>query len=279
MSFLNFNEEEIRRYSRHILLPEVGGKGQQKLKEASVFIVGAGGLGSPVALYLAAAGVGTIGIVDDDRVDTSNLQRQILHGTADVGTPKVASAVRALTAINPHIRVVAHQERLNGQNVRALIREYDVVIDGVDNFPARYLVNDACVLEGKPLVDAGVLRWDGVILTVRPKVGPCYRCIFPEPPPAGLVPSCQEAGVIGAITGVMGTLQALEALKVILGVGETLSGRLLLFDALQTRFREVKARRDPRCAVCGDHPTITEPVEYDLACELQADAAHAGALH
>ncbi|HEX6971676.1 MAG TPA: molybdopterin-synthase adenylyltransferase MoeB [Limnochordia bacterium] len=274
---LPFDEEEIRRYSRHILLPEVGGTGQRKLKEARVFIVGAGGLGSPAAFYLAAAGVGTIGVVDDDAVDTSNLQRQILHRTEDVGRPKVESAARALRAINPHVDVITYKERLTASNVRAIIREYDVIVDGVDNFPTRYLVNDACVLEGKPLVDAGVLRWDGVILTVQPRVGPCYRCIFPEPPPPGLVPSCQEAGVIGAITGVMGTLQALEAVKVILGVGETLNGRLLLFDALQSRFREVKARRDPGCAVCGDHPTITEPVEYDLTCELQDAAAHAGA--
>ncbi len=267
-----FNEEEIRRYSRHILLQEVGGTGQQKLKDAKVLVIGAGGLGSPSAFYLAAAGVGTIGLVDDDVVDLSNLQRQILHRTEDVGRPKVESGARALKAINPNVNVITYQERLTADNILAVIKDYDVILDGVDNFPTRYLVNDACVMTGKPLVDAGILRWDGLILTVLPHQGPCYRCVFPEPPPAGLVPSCQEAGVIGAVGGVMGTMQALEAIKVILGVGETLSGRMLLFDALRSRWREVKVRRDPACPVCGEHPTITELITYDLTCSLQAPA-------
>jgi len=271
-----FSEEEIVRYSRHIILQEVGGVGQRKLKDARVLVVGAGGLGSPAAFYLAAAGIGTLGIVDDDVVDLSNLQRQILHRTEDVGKPKVDSAHRALTALNPGVRVVTYRERLSAANVMDLIRDYDVIVDGVDNFSTRYLLNDACVMAGKPLVDAGILRWDGMLMTIRPGEGPCYRCVFPEPPPAGVIPSCQEAGVIGAIAGVMGTLQALEAIKLILGVGETLSGRLLLFDALEGRFRQVNAAQDPDCPVCGDHPTITELIEYDLACELPETGAAAG---
>lgn len=267
----NFSDEEIRRYSRHIILQEIGGKGQQRLKDGRALIVGAGGLGSPSAFYLAAAGVGTIGVVDDDVVDLSNLQRQILHRTEDVGRPKVESAAQALEALNPNVKVVRHQLRLGADNILDIVKEYDVVLDGVDNFPTRYLVNDACVMAGVPLVDAGILRWDGLILTVLPKKGPCYRCIFPEPPPEGMIPSCQEAGVIGAVGGVMGTLQALEAVKILTGVGETLAGRMLLFDALQTRFREVKARRDRGCRVCGDNPTITKLVEhvYDQTCEIQ----------
>lgn len=268
-----FTEEEIRRYSRNIILQEVGGIGQQKLKDAKVLVVGAGGLGSPAAFYLAAAGVGTIGIVDDDVVDLSNLQRQILHRTEDVGTPKVDSAARALSALNPGVQVKTYRTRLGAGNVMDIIREYDVIVDGVDNFSTRYLLNDACVMAGKPLVDAGILRWDGMMMTIKPREGPCYRCIFPEPPPPGVIPSCQEAGVIGAIAGVMGTLQALEAIKLILGVGETLTGRLLLFDALEGRFRQVNAARDPNCPVCGDHPTITELVEYDLACDLPLGVA------
>ncbi|HEY8417763.1 MAG TPA: thiazole biosynthesis adenylyltransferase ThiF [Limnochordales bacterium] len=264
----NFTNDEIIRYSRHIILQEVGGVGQQKLKDARVLIVGAGGLGSPAAFYLAAAGVGTIGIVDDDVVDLSNLQRQILHRTQDVGRPKVESAVRALAELNPGVTVKPYRMRLDASNVLDLVREYDVVVDGVDNFATRYLLNDACVMAGKPLVDAGILRWDGLLMTIKPHEGPCYRCVFPEPPPAGAVPSCQEAGVIGAIAGVMGTLQAMEAIKLILGVGETLTGRLLLYDALEGRFRELNAARDPNCAVCGDHPTITELVEYDWSCDI-----------
>ncbi|MBO8141842.1 MAG: molybdopterin-synthase adenylyltransferase MoeB [Firmicutes bacterium] len=268
-----FTEDEIVRYSRHILLPEVGGVGQQKLKEARVLIVGAGGLGSPAAFYLAAAGIGTIGIVDDDVVDLSNLQRQILHRTQDVGTPKVESARRALEDLNPGVKVVPYRFRLDAGNVMDLIREYDVIVDGVDNFATRYLLNDACVMAGKPLVDAGILRWDGLVMTIRPGEGPCYRCVFPEPPPPGAIPSCQEAGIIGAIAGIMGTIQALETVKLILGVGETLTGRLLVVDALEGRFRQVTARRDPGCPVCGENPTITQLVEYDLACDIRGNGA------
>lgn len=271
----NFSEEDIVRYSRHIILKEIGGTGQQKLRDAKVLIVGAGGLGSPAAFYLAAAGIGRIGLVDDDRVDLSNLQRQILHRTQDVGRPKVESARRALTELNPGVEVEIYPFRLNASNVAELIREYDVILNGVDNFPTRYLINDACVMEKKPLVEAGILRWDGLLMTILPGQGPCYRCIFPEPPPAGVIPTCQEAGVVGAVAGIMGTLQALEAIKVILGQGETLTGRMLVFDALETRFREVKARRNENCPVCGDHPTITElrEEEVETVCEVQSGGA------
>ncbi|MDW7673609.1 MAG: molybdopterin-synthase adenylyltransferase MoeB [Bacillota bacterium] len=266
-----FTEEDIQRYSRHILLPEVGGKGQLKLKEAKVLMIGAGGLGSPVALYLAAAGVGTLGIVDMDVVDLSNLQRQVLHTTADVGRPKVESAKETLTAINPGIMVNAYRDRLGPDNVMELIKQYDIIVDGVDNFPTRFLLNDACVMAQKPLVEAGILRWDGMVMTIKPGEGPCYRCVFPEPPPPGSVPTCQEAGVIGAIAGVMGVLQATEVIKLILGVGQNLTGRLLTFDALQGKFREVKIKRNHKCAVCGDDPIITELTEYELKCELRGN--------
>jgi len=261
-----FTEEDIQRYSRHIILPEVGGKGQMKLREGKVLMIGAGGLGSPVSLYLAAAGIGTLGIVDMDTVDLSNLQRQVLHTTNDVGRPKVESAKETLTAINPGVKVNAYRERLGKDNVLELVNEYDVIVDGVDNFPTRFLLNDACVMAKKPLVEAGILRWDGMVMTIIPGEGPCYRCVFPEPPPAGAVPTCQEAGVIGAIAGVMGVLQATEVIKLILGVGENLVGRLLTFDALESRFREVKIKRNPKCALCGENPTITELVEYELQC-------------
>lgn len=236
-------------------------------------VVGAGGLGSPAAFYLAAAGIGRLGIVDDDNVDLSNLQRQILHRTQDIGKPKVLSAERALTELNPGVKVEAHQIRLNSTNVAELIRNYDVILNGVDNFPTRYLLNDACVMEKKPLVEAGILRWDGLLMTIKPGEGPCYRCIFPEPPPPGVIPTCQEAGVIGAIAGIMGTIQALEAIKVILGKGETLTGRMLVFDALETRFREVKARRDENCPVCGANPTITELTDWEVVCGIQDGGA------
>ncbi|GAW93745.1 HesA/MoeB/ThiF family protein [Calderihabitans maritimus] len=266
---MNFNEEQILRYSRQIILPEVGGKGQEKLLQSRVLIVGAGGLGSPVAYYLTAAGVGHIGIVDSDVVDLSNLQRQILHRTADVGKRKVDSAQEKLEALNPDVEIITYHTRLGKENVRELIADYDLIIDGVDNFPARYLLNDACVLSGKTLVEAGILRWDGMVMTIKPGEGPCYRCVFPSPPPPGAVPSCQEAGVIGAVAGVMGVLQAGEALKILLGVGKPLVGRLLIFDALESRFREVEVARNPKCPVCGDEPAITELVEYDLHCQIR----------
>jgi len=261
---LDFTEDEIVRYSRHILLAEVGGLGQARLKAARVLVIGAGGLGSPLILYLAAAGVGTIGVIDDDAVELSNLQRQIAHATARLGMKKVDSAAAAAHAINPATQLETHAFRLTSDNARDLIRRYDIVCDGSDNFPTRFLVADACALERRTLVSAAVLRFEGQLSVFKPHAdpaAPCYRCLYPEAPPDGLVPSCGEAGVLGAVTGVMGTLQATEVLKEILAIGETLSGRLLIWDALATRFRTVRLRRDPHCALCGPSPTIT-----DLSC-------------
>jgi len=256
---LDFSEDEIRRYSRHILLAEVGGTGQARLKAARVLVVGAGGLGSPLMLYLAAAGVGTIGVVDDDRVELSNLQRQIAHTTARIGTPKVESAAMAAAAINPGVRIEPHALRLNADNALSLIERYDLVCDGTDNFATRFLVADACVLARRTLVSAAVLRFEGQLSVFKPHVaGPCYRCLYGEAPPEGAVPTCSEAGVLGAVTGVMGTLQATEVLKEILGVGETLAGRLLIWDALASRFRTVRLRPDPQCALCGAEATIRD---------------------
>jgi adenylyltransferase/sulfurtransferase len=263
---LDFSEAEIERYARHILLAEIGGIGQAKLRAARVLVVGAGGLGSPLVLYLAAAGVGTIGIVDDDVVSLSNLQRQIAHGTARLGAGKAGSAAEAAAAINPLVRVVAHEARVSAGNVMALIADYDIVCDGTDNFAARYLLADACYLAGKVLVSASVLRFEGQLAVFAPG-GPCYRCLYPEAPPAGLVPSCAEAGVLGAVTGVMGTLQATEVMKCILGVGETLAGRLLLWDALSMRFRIVKLARDAGCALCGATATIADLSAHGGAME------------
>ena len=254
-------EDEIVRYSRHILLDEVGGEGQARLAAARVLLIGAGGLGSPLALYLAAAGVGTIGIVDDDTVDLSNLQRQVAHTTARIGQKKVASAAAAASAINPLVTIVTHQARLSAANAHALLDGYDIVCDGSDNFPTRFLVADACVLMRKTLVSAAVLRFEGQLSVFKPHTGPdapCYRCLHPAPPPPDLIPSCEEAGVLGAVTGVMGTLQATEVLKEILGIGESLSGRLLIWDALATRFRTVRLRRDPACPLCAPSATITD---------------------
>lgn len=272
----DFSEEEIERYSRHIILPEISGQGQQKIKEASVLVVGAGGLGSPVAYYLAAAGVGRLGIIDSDLVDLSNLQRQILHTTADLDRPKVESAREKLQAINPNIEIITYNQYLNKDNVLEIIESFDLVVDGVDNFPTRYLLNDACVMKNKPLVEAGILRFDGQIMTIKPGEGPCYRCIFTRPPAEGTIPSCQEAGVLGAIAGTIGTLQATEALKIITGVGKPLIGRLLIYDAKELSFREVEIRRNPDCPVCGDNPTITELIEYELSCELHQQTEEAG---
>ncbi len=266
---IDFTDEQIERYSRHIILKEVGGKGQEKIAESRVLVIGAGGLGSPVAYYLAAAGVGTLGIVDSDAVDLSNLQRQILHRTADVGRPKVESAREKLAALNPDVKIVAHRERLTSRNIMATLADYDVIVDGTDNFPARFLINDACVLSDKPLVHGGILRFEGQLTTIVPGRGPCYRCLFPEPPPPGFVPSCQEAGVIGAVAGVIGTLQANEVLKLILGIGETLAGYLLTVNLLTMEFRKVRIPRNKDCEVCGQHPTITEPFDYPEACELR----------
>jgi adenylyltransferase/sulfurtransferase len=265
----DFSEGQIERYSRHIILREVGGKGQSKLLESRVLIVGAGGLGSPVGLYLAAAGVGTIGLVDSDAVDLSNLQRQILHTTADLGRPKCLSARETMEGINPDVCVVPHQCRLDSANVLNVVADYDVVVDGADNFPTRYLVNDACVMQGKPLSHAGILRFEGHVTTIVPGRGPCYRCLYPEPPPPGLVPSCQEAGILGAVAGIVGSIQAAEVLKLILGIGDPLIGRLLVFDGLEMSFRSVEIPRDPGCPVCGDRPTITAPIDYEEFCRLR----------
>jgi adenylyltransferase/sulfurtransferase len=269
---MDFSEDEIHRYSRHILLSEVGGLGQARLRAASVLVIGAGGLGSPLALYLAAAGVGRIGIVDDDVVELSNLQRQIAHGVADLGRAKADSAAAAMAAINPDVVVDAHRTRITAENALALIAGYDIVCDGTDNFPTRFLVADACVLARRTLVSAAVLRFEGQLSVFRPHTGgPCYRCLYPKAPPDGLVPSCGEAGVLGAVTGVMGTLQATEVLKEILQIGETLSGRLLIWDALATRFRTIRLPRDPACLACGEHATLR-----DLSGDASAPAAACG---
>jgi len=257
---------ETLRYARHLILPEVGPEGQRKLKGSRVLLVGAGGLGSPVALYLAAAGVGTLGIVDFDVVDATNLQRQILHGTPDVGRAKLDSARDRIGELNPHVRMEPHPDRLTSANALELFREYDVVVDGTDNFPTRYLVNDACVLTGKPNVYGSILRWEGQASVFWAERGPCYRCLFRDPPPPGLVPSCAEGGVLGVLPGIVGTLQATETLKVLLGVGEVMVGRLLLLDALRMRFRELKLRKDPECPACGLRPTIRELIDYERFC-------------
>jgi adenylyltransferase/sulfurtransferase len=259
---------EAMRYARHLTLPDVGVEGQRRLKAARVLLVGAGGLGSPAAMYLAAAGVGTLGIVDHDAVDLTNLQRQILHGTAGVGQRKVRSAADRLDDLNPHVRVLPLDLRLTSANARALIRDYDIVVDGSDNFPTRYLVSDACVLEGRPLVYGSIFRFDGQVSLFHPPAGPCYRCLFAEPPAPDMVPSCAEGGVLGVLPGIIGSLQALEAIKWIVGAGESLLGRLLLFDALKVRFREIALRRDPACPACGEAPTITELIDYEAFCGL-----------
>ncbi len=262
---MEFTDEQITRYSRHILLPEVGGKGQKKLATSRMLIVGAGGLGSPAALYLAAAGVGTIGLIDSDAVDLSNLQRQIIHHTPDLGRPKVLSAKEKIEALNPDVKVVLYEDRLFARNALQIFREYDVILDGVDNFPAKFLINDACYFAEKPLVHGGILRFDGRVMTIIPKKSACYRCVFKNPPPPGLVASCQEAGVIGVLAGIIGTIQATEALKVVLGIGRPLTDRMLDFDARRTAFREIRTRRNPNCALCGAHPTITELVDHEEA--------------
>ncbi len=260
-----FAEEQVRRYSRHIILPEVGGRGQRKLLNSKVLLVGAGGLGSPAALYLAAAGVGTLGIVDFDVVDLSNLQRQILHHVHDVGRPKVQSAVEALGDLNPDVKVIPYNEALSSGNALRIFADYDVVVNGSDNFPTRYLANDACVLLGKPMVDGSIFKFEGQVSVFVPGHG-CYRCLYPAPPPAGAVPSCAEAGVLGVVCGVVASIQGVETIKLLLGLGEGLVGRLLFLDALSMEFRQVKFRRDPECPVCGDHPAITELIDYDQFC-------------
>ena len=256
---------QVERYSRHIIMPQVGSVGQRKLLDARVLIIGAGGLGSPISIYLALAGVGTIGIVDFDTVDLTNLQRQILHHNDDVGRPKVESAIETLHAYNPDVNVIAHEEPLTSENAMGIIADYDLVINGADNFPARYLVNDAAYLNNKPLVDGSILLFDGQATVYLPGQG-CYRCLFPEPPPPGEVPSCAEAGVLGMLPGLVGSIQATETVKLILGVGTSLASRLLLIDALDMEFRTVKIRRNPECPLCGDNPTVTELIDYDAFC-------------
>ncbi len=267
---MNFSDAEIERYSRQIILPNVGGKGQEKILKANVLIIGTGGLGAPCSFYLAAAGVGRIGLVDSDKVELNNLQRQIVHTTGDIGIPKVESGKKRLAALNPGVEVVTYPLRLDSTNILGIIKDYDIIVDGSDNFPTRYLVNDACVLSQKPLVHAGIFRFDGQIMTILPGKGPCYRCLFSEPPPAGAVPSCQEAGILGVVAGTLGLLQANEVLKFVLGMGELLAGKLLIFNALDSSFRQVRVPRDPKCAVCSENPTITKLIDYQEFCNLRA---------
>ena len=271
------SNDEVLRYSRHLIMPEVTLEGQKRLKAARVLCVGAGGLGSPLTLYLAAAGVGTIGLVEFDTVDLTNLQRQVLYSTSDIGRPKLDAAVERLRALNPEIEIVPHALRLSGDNVLDLFRQYDLIADGTDNFPTRYLVNDASILTGKPNVYASIFRFEGQVSVFGANDGPCYRCLFPEPPPPGLVPSCAEGGVLGVLPGIVGSLQALEVIKLILGIGDPLVGRLAMFDALDLTLREVSVHRDPACAVCGTNPTITAPINYELFCGIRGEEAEVDA--
>ncbi len=266
---MEFSEEQIRRYARHIILPEVGGKGQEKLLSSKVLLIGAGGLGAPCGYYLGAAGIGTLGIVDFDTVDLSNLQRQIWHGTADVGRFKVDSASDSIARINPDVNVITYKEKIDSQNIKDLIKDYDVVIDATDNFPTRYLINDACYFMKKPLVYGSLFRFDGQATVFLPGEGPCYRCLFPAPPPVGLVPSCQESGVLGVLPGVIGAIQANEAIKIILGVGQTLNGRLLIYDALDMKFTEMKLRKDKTCPLCGENPSVFDLIDYENFCNVK----------
>jgi molybdopterin/thiamine biosynthesis adenylyltransferase/rhodanese-related sulfurtransferase len=268
---VTLSKEEILRYSRHLIMPEVGMDGQTKLKAAKVLCIGAGGLGSPLALYLAAAGVGTLGVVDFDVVDFTNLQRQIIHSTADVGRPKLDSAAEKIKAINPFVQVRPFETRLTSANALELFRQFDIVVDGTDNFPTRYLVNDACVLTGKPNVYGSIFRFEGQVSVFATEQGPCYRCLYPEPPPPGLVPSCAEGGVLGILPGLVGVMQATEAIKLILGAGQPLIGRLVLVDALGMKFRELKLRKNPDCPVCGKNRTITELIDYNQFCGIRGE--------
>ncbi len=267
---MDFTDSQIQRYSRHIILPEVGGKGQKKLSRAKILIIGAGGLGSPAALYLAAAGIGTLGLVDGDVVDLSNLQRQILHTTATIGLPKVESGRQMLATLNPEITIKTYQENVAADNIMRFLPEYDIVLDGSDNFTTRFLVNDACYFAKKTLISGSIFRFEGQLTTIKPHEGyPCYRCLYPEPPPAGLVPNCQEAGVLGVLAGTIGVLQAAEAIKEILDIGETLADRLLIYDALEMKFRKVTRPKDPACPLCGPHPTITDlSGNYSVSCSI-----------
>jgi len=262
------SKDEILRYSRHLIMPEVGMEGQLKLKNASVLLVGTGGLGAPTALYLAAAGIGRIGLVDFDVVDYTNLQRQVIHGTKDVGKPKIDSAIESMSDINPFVKLDRHEVALTSENALEILKDYDYIVDGTDNFPTRYLVNDACVLLGKPNIYGSIFRFEGQATIFAYPGGPCYRCLYPEPPPPGLVPSCAEGGVLGILPGIIGLVQATETVKLILGAGQPLVGRLMLYDALAMKFRELKLRRDPDCPMCGDHPTITKLIDYQQFCGI-----------
>ncbi len=273
-----FTQEQTTRYSRHFLLPEVGEVGQAKLLKAKVLMVGAGGLGSPSAYYLAAAGVGTLGIIDNDVVDLSNLQRQILHSNNRVGMPKVESAKLTLEGLNPDVKVIPYQEKLTSQNIMEIIKDYDIIVDGCDNFPTRYLVNDACVLTGKPNVHGSIFQFEGQATVFYPGKGPCYRCLYPEPPPADMAPSCAEAGVLGVLPGLIGTIQALEAIKLILGKGETLVGKLLCFNTLTNEINMLNLQRDPACPMCGEKPTIHELIDYEEFCSLRNPQAHGASV-
>ena len=265
---IDFTDEQIERYSRHIILPEVGGEGQSRLLESKVLLVGAGGLGSPAAFYLAAAGIGNMGIIDFDTVDLSNLQRQIIHNTERIGMLKTESAKKTISALNPDVNVTVFNEKLSSENIMRLFEGYDYILDGTDNFATRYLINDACVMTGKTNIHGSIFRFEGQVTVFKPGDGPCYRCLYPEPPPPGLVPNCQEGGVLGVLAGVIGNLQVVETLKLILGKGDTLVGSLLLYDALRTEFRKLKLKKDPKCPVCSDQPTIIELIDYEEFCGL-----------
>ena len=269
----NLTVDEVRRYSRHLIIPDVGMAGQKRLKNARVLAVGAGGLGSPTLMYLAAAGVGTIGIVEFDTVDESNLQRQIIHGQSDIGRSKARSAADSVAEINPFVNVILHEQRLDSTNVMAIFADYDLIVDGTDNFATRYLVNDACVLLGKPYVWGSIYRFDGQASVFWAEYGPCYRCLYPEPPPPGMVPSCAEGGVLGVLCASIGSVQATEAIKLLAGIGDPLVGRLLVYDGLELAYRTVKVRKDPNCDICGDHPTITELIDYDAFCGVVSEEA------
>ncbi|GJL77946.1 MAG: thiazole biosynthesis adenylyltransferase ThiF [Nitrospinaceae bacterium] len=265
---MDFTDEQVERYSRHIMLPEVGGVGQTKMLEAKVLLIGAGGLGSPAAYYLAAAGIGNLGIVDFDTVDLSNLQRQIIHSTERIGMLKTESARKTIEALNPDVKVTVYNEKLTSENILKIFDSFDYILDGTDNFATRYLINDACVMAGKTNIHGSIFRFEGQATVFKPGDGPCYRCLYPEPPPPGLVPNCQEGGVLGVLAGVIGNLQAVETLKLILGKGDTLIGKLLIYDALNTEFRKLKLKRDANCPVCSENPTITELIDYEEFCGL-----------
>src|ERR1700753_3742552 len=268
--------DEVKRYSRHLIIPDVGMTGQKRLKNAKVLVVGAGGLGSPALLYLAAAGVGTLGIVDFDVVDESNLQRQIIHGVSDIGRPKAESARDSILEMNPYVEVVLHEERLDSDNALDIFRPYDLIVDGTDNFATRYLVNDACVLLNKPYVWGSIYRFDGQASVFWAEYGPCYRCLYPEPPPPGMVPSCAEGGVLGVLCASIGSIQVNEAIKLITGIGDSLNGRLMIYDALEMTYRSVKINKDPDCAICGKHPTVTELIDYEAFCGAVSEEAGGG---